>query len=55
MASKCFIKITNQMIYDKLEIIISDINKIKTRIGWHTWAISALFALVIAILANNLR
>ena len=51
--SKTFIKITNQMIYEKLEHIEECLGRDKAAIAWHNWAIGVLFALICLALGKS--
>ena len=48
---KTFIKITNRDVYEKLESIEKGLGKIKGTLLWHSWAISLLAAIVVAVAA----
>jgi len=51
MSNKTFIRVTNQMIYERLETIDNKISNLNGTTKWHTWAISMIILILAALIS----
>ena len=49
MADKTFLRITNKMIYEKIETIDTHLDKLNGKVLWHTWAIGFIVLILAAL------
>lgn len=51
----CFIRITNKMIYEKLEVIEGKMGKHSGILRWHTWAIGVIVLFLVGIISALMK
>ena len=49
MANKCFIKVTNEDVYNEIKLLRADFSSIKSRVKINTWCSATALSLVIGI------